>query len=106
MTYDGIGKGLVVFTGCGHAGVVNTARHAVRLAGGPLHAIVGGYHLADADGVKIDATVEDLAKLDPQILLARHCTGWRAKFQMEQAMPGRLAPSSVGLTYQISSEMS
>jgi 7,8-dihydropterin-6-yl-methyl-4-(beta-D-ribofuranosyl)aminobenzene 5'-phosphate synthase len=67
-----------------------------------LHAIVGGYHLADADGVKIDATVEDLAKLEPKILLAGHCTGWRAKYKMEQVMPGRLAPSSVGLRYRIS----
>ena len=86
--------------------MVNTARHALRLVGGPLHAIVGGYHLADADGAKVDATVEDLAKLGPAILLAGHCTGWRAKFRMEQAMPGRLAPSSVGLTYRIAAEMS
>jgi 7,8-dihydropterin-6-yl-methyl-4-(beta-D-ribofuranosyl)aminobenzene 5'-phosphate synthase len=70
-----------------------------------VHAIVGGYHLADADDEKIKATVEDLAKLDPTILLAGHCTGWRAKFQMEQAMPGRLAPASVGLTYRISADI-
>ncbi|KAK8140236.1 hypothetical protein PG984_000302 [Apiospora sp. TS-2023a] len=38
------GKGLVVFTGCSHAGVVNVSRHAVRLGGGdvPLYSVVGG----------------------------------------------------------------
>jgi 7,8-dihydropterin-6-yl-methyl-4-(beta-D-ribofuranosyl)aminobenzene 5'-phosphate synthase len=42
------GKGLVVLTGCGHAGVVNIARYARRLTGDqPLHALLGGFHLAD-----------------------------------------------------------
>lgn len=40
------GKGLVVLTGCGHAGVVNIARYASRLTGGqPLYALLGGFHL-------------------------------------------------------------
>jgi 7,8-dihydropterin-6-yl-methyl-4-(beta-D-ribofuranosyl)aminobenzene 5'-phosphate synthase len=105
LTTDGQpGRGLVVFTGCGHAGVVNTVREALRLDGGPVQAVVGGYHLADADSGKVDATVEDLIALDPKILLAGHCTGWRAKFRMEQAMPGRLAPCSVGMMYRITAE--
>ncbi len=39
-------RGLVVITGCGHAGVVNIARYAQRLTGGqPLYALLGGFHL-------------------------------------------------------------
>lgn len=66
----------------------------------PIHAIVGGYHLATASDVKnIDATVSDLKFLDPAIMMAGHCTGWRAKFSIERAMPGSLVPCAVGMKY-------
>ena len=43
------GKGLVILTGCGHAGVINTIRHARRLTGvEPIHAVIGGFHLTGA----------------------------------------------------------
>ena len=43
------GRGLVVLTGCGHAGAVNICRHALRLTGiDQLHALLGGFHLTGA----------------------------------------------------------
>jgi len=94
-------KGLIVFTGCGHAGVVNTSRHAVELAGHklPLHAVVGGFHLGNSVIEDIQATVKDLKELDPKILLPGHCTGWRAKLEIEKQMPGRLVPCVVGTKF-------
>ncbi|WPG97898.1 Hypothetical protein R9X50_00068100 [Acrodontium crateriforme] len=90
-------KGLVMFTGCSHAGVVNASREAVRLGdNSPLYAVFGGYHLADADADLIANTVSDLQKLKPSSLIAGHCTGWRAKFEIEKTMPGKLVPSFVG----------
>jgi 7,8-dihydropterin-6-yl-methyl-4-(beta-D-ribofuranosyl)aminobenzene 5'-phosphate synthase len=42
------GRGLLVLTGCGHAGAINIARHAQRLTGVPaLHGLLGGLHLSD-----------------------------------------------------------
>lgn len=107
------GKGIVLFTGCSHAGVVNSCRHALNLLNDsddivdtshttniPLHAVVGGYHLATSHDAKaIEPTVKDLEKLDPAVLMPGHCTGWRAKFAIEQQMPGRLAPCAVGMKY-------
>ncbi|KAF2458585.1 beta-lactamase-like protein [Lineolata rhizophorae] len=91
------GKGVVVFTGCSHAGAVNASRHAVELGdSAPLYAIVGGYHLADAERDTIDATVKDFKSLGPKILIPGHCTGWRAKCKIEQEMPGCMVPSFVG----------
>ncbi|KAK4550732.1 hypothetical protein LTR36_000311 [Oleoguttula mirabilis] len=91
------GKGVVVFTGCSHAGVVNAAKHAVELGNDtPLYAVMGGFHLADADTEKIASTTADLKALDVKLLLAGHCTGWRAKFEIQKEMPGRLVPSFVG----------
>jgi len=57
---------------------------------------MGGFHLADAEPDMIKQTVQDLKALSPTTLLAGHCTGWRAKFEIQQQMPGRLVPSFVG----------
>lgn len=98
------GKGLVVFTGCSHAGVINVCRHAVELAGGgevPLYGVVGGFHLADNHPEKLAQSLEDLKALKPQVLMPGHCTGWRFKFMCEQAMPAVLAPSFCGTTYTL-----
>ncbi|KAJ5306382.1 hypothetical protein PENANT_c017G09347 [Penicillium antarcticum] len=91
-------KGLVVFTGCSHAGVVNTVKHAVQLTGGkaPVHAVVGGFHLAMSEPDQIESTVTDLKKLDPAVLMPGHCSGWRAKFAIEKHMPGLMVPCTVG----------
>ncbi|PGH21412.1 hypothetical protein AJ80_03329 [Polytolypa hystricis UAMH7299] len=95
------GKGIVVLTGCSHAGVVNATRHAVELIGKevPLHAVIGGYHLSTSQPEHVSATVCDLKALDPAILLPGHCSGWRVKFEIEKELPGRLVPSSVGVKY-------
>jgi 7,8-dihydropterin-6-yl-methyl-4-(beta-D-ribofuranosyl)aminobenzene 5'-phosphate synthase len=92
-------KGIVLFTGCSHAGVVNTAIHARNLLGGsvPFHAVVGGFHLAASDEAQIESTIRDLKKLDPAVLLPGHCSGWRAKFAIEKHMPGTLVPCTVGV---------
>lgn len=87
-----------MLTGCSHAGVVNCTQHALELAGGraPLHAVIGGFHLATSDATQIESSIKDLLKLDPAVLLPGHCTGWRAKFAIEKRQPGMLVPCSVG----------
>ena len=87
-----------MFTGCSHAGVVNASKHAVELGqGSPLYAVMGGFHLADAEPAQIQATAQDLKALDAKVLLTGHCTGWRAKFELQRVMAeGSLVPSFVG----------
>ncbi|PSR88674.1 beta-lactamase-like protein [Coniella lustricola] len=98
------GKGIVVFTGCSHAGIINVCRHAVELGGGlsPLYAIVGGFHLADNNPEKLARSLQDLTDLQPQVLMPGHCTGWKFKFLCEQSMPAVLAPSFSGTTFTLS----
>ncbi len=93
------GKGIVVFTGCSHAGVVNTTKNALGLIGNniPLHAVVGGFHLAMSEDDQVQSTVADLKRLDPAVLMPGHCSGWRAKFAIEKHMPGTLVPCTVGI---------
>ncbi|KAJ5198223.1 uncharacterized protein N7498_007340 [Penicillium cinerascens] len=92
-------KGIVVFTGCSHAGVVNTAKHATELITPKtlLHAVVGGFHLAASEEAQIQSTVTDLKRLDPAVLMPGHCSGWRSKFAIEKHMPGTLVPCTVGI---------
>jgi 7,8-dihydropterin-6-yl-methyl-4-(beta-D-ribofuranosyl)aminobenzene 5'-phosphate synthase len=99
-----LGKGLVLLTGCSHRGVVSASREALRLTNHkiPLHAILGGYHLAGSeqkDNTKVELTVNDLKQLDPKVLLPGHCSGWRVKMEIEKSMPGRLVPCTVGSRY-------
>ena len=94
-------RGLVVITGCGHAGVVNIARYAERLTGGqPLYALLGGFHLGGPlFEPLIPRVLDDLAALNPGVLVPAHCTGWRAQHAMSARFPDAYVPSAVGTTF-------
>lgn len=97
------GKGLVIVTGCGHAGIINIVRNAQRLTGvEQIHAIVGGFHLTGGLFEPIiPATVDALLKLNPRYLVPGHCTGLSATMQLARAMPDAFIPNSVGTTFQL-----
>lgn len=97
------GRGLVVLTGCGHGGAVNTVRHAMRLTGvDRLHALLGGLHLSGpAFEPIIPATVQALTDLAPDLLAPGHCTGWRAQHALEGALPDAWVASSSGTRYSL-----
>jgi 7,8-dihydropterin-6-yl-methyl-4-(beta-D-ribofuranosyl)aminobenzene 5'-phosphate synthase len=97
-------RGLLVLTGCGHAGAVNVARHAMRLTGvGRLHALVGGLHLGGPFfEPSIGATVQALTELRPDLLVPGHCTGWRAQHALADALPEAWVQGSSGTRYHLS----
>jgi 7,8-dihydropterin-6-yl-methyl-4-(beta-D-ribofuranosyl)aminobenzene 5'-phosphate synthase len=95
------GRGLVVLTGCGHAGAVNIARHAMRLTGvDRLHALLGGFHLT-GPGFEpiIEPTVDALTDLAPDVIVPAHCTGWRAQHRLAAALPEAFVPNAVGTSF-------
>jgi 7,8-dihydropterin-6-yl-methyl-4-(beta-D-ribofuranosyl)aminobenzene 5'-phosphate synthase len=98
------GRGLVIITGCGHAGVVNIVRHAMRLTGvGRLLAVIGGFHLSGpAFEPVIAPTVAALTDLAPELIAPGHCTGWRAQHTLAAALPDAWVQGSVGTTYILS----
>jgi 7,8-dihydropterin-6-yl-methyl-4-(beta-D-ribofuranosyl)aminobenzene 5'-phosphate synthase len=95
------GRGLVVLTGCGHGGAINTVRHAMRLTGvDRLHALLGGLHLGGpAFEPIIQPTVRALTDLAPDLLAPGHCTGWRAQHALAAALPDAWVASSSGTSY-------
>lgn len=94
-------KGLVVLTGCGHAGIVNTVRYARKLTGiDEIHAVIGGFHLSGPLFEPIIAeTSRALAELNPRHVVPTHCTGWKAAHAMSHVMPDAFIISSVGTTF-------
>jgi 7,8-dihydropterin-6-yl-methyl-4-(beta-D-ribofuranosyl)aminobenzene 5'-phosphate synthase len=96
-------KGLVVITGCGHAGVVNIARYARLLTGGqPLHALMGGFHLnGPIFEPLIPQVLDDLAELSPDWLVPAHCTGWRAQHAMSARFGEAFVPNAVGTSFYL-----
>jgi 7,8-dihydropterin-6-yl-methyl-4-(beta-D-ribofuranosyl)aminobenzene 5'-phosphate synthase len=97
------GQGLVVITGCGHAGVVNIARYAQRLTGGePLYALLGGFHLSGPlFEPLIPRVLDDLAAMNPGVLVPAHCTGWRAQHAMSARFPAAFVPNTVGTSFRL-----
>ncbi|HET6690895.1 MAG TPA: MBL fold metallo-hydrolase [Miltoncostaeaceae bacterium] len=91
-------RGLVVLTGCGHAGIVNILRHARALTGGErIHAVVGGFHLTGRAFEPIIApTCEALAGFAPDHLVPAHCTGWKAQHAIAARFPDAFIPNCVG----------
>ena len=96
-------RGLVILTGCGHAGIVNTVRYARRLtACDEVAAIVGGFHLSGPMFEPIiEPTVEAFAELAPAVLAPAHCTGWKAVHRLATRFPDAFVMSTVGTTITI-----
>jgi 7,8-dihydropterin-6-yl-methyl-4-(beta-D-ribofuranosyl)aminobenzene 5'-phosphate synthase len=97
------GRGLVVLTGCGHAGAVNIARHALRLTGvDRLGGLLGGLHLTgQVFEPLIEPTVTALAAMEPDLVVPAHCTGWRAQHRLAATLPGAFVPNAVGTSFHV-----
>jgi 7,8-dihydropterin-6-yl-methyl-4-(beta-D-ribofuranosyl)aminobenzene 5'-phosphate synthase len=96
-------KGLVVMTGCGHAGVVNTVSYAQRLTGvEQVHAIIGGFHLnGPLFEPLIPLVCAAFEKFAPNVIVPTHCTGWRAIHALAAAFPSAFVPNSVGSRFEL-----
>jgi 7,8-dihydropterin-6-yl-methyl-4-(beta-D-ribofuranosyl)aminobenzene 5'-phosphate synthase len=95
------GRGLVVIGGCSHAGIINTVKHAQKVARtDAVHAVLGGFHLSGPVFEPIiGPTIEEMKKIGPDYVVPMHCTGWRAINQFAKEMPGEFLLNSVGTTY-------
>lgn len=92
------GRGVVVFSACSHAGIVNVL-HAARdtFPGETLHAVMGGFHLSGENEAIIPETVRDLGDFGLDLIIPSHCTGWRAINALERAYgEGIVTPGAVG----------
>jgi len=96
-------KGLVVLTGCGHAGIVNITRYARRLTGlDTLYAVIGGFHLGGPlFEPLIPRVCAELGKLSPAVIVPAHCTGWAAQRALADRFPAASIPNTVGTRFEL-----
>ncbi|KAF9529429.1 beta-lactamase-like protein [Crepidotus variabilis] len=100
IVVDVVGKGLVIFSACSHAGIVNVVKDAVDTFKRPIHMIIGGLHLAGPESAPIvPKTVRFLStdlKPAPAYVLPMHCSGFHAKVALEKALGEGCVPAGVG----------
>jgi 7,8-dihydropterin-6-yl-methyl-4-(beta-D-ribofuranosyl)aminobenzene 5'-phosphate synthase len=94
-------KGLIILTGCGHAGIINTIKFAKKVTGiEKIHCVIGGFHLSGQDYEdSIPLTLAELTRVDPHYIVPCHCTGWKATNKIINMMPEKFIQSSVGSTF-------
>jgi len=97
-------QGLIVVSGCGHAGIINTllyARKAVRATN--IYAVIGGFHLFDANEEKLAWTAKELAPMGITYFLAAHCTGVESTVRLRELMKlpaERMTIAQVGRVFE------
>jgi 7,8-dihydropterin-6-yl-methyl-4-(beta-D-ribofuranosyl)aminobenzene 5'-phosphate synthase len=74
------GKGLIVFSACSHAGIVNVLLDLCqKFPDVPIHTVIGGLHLGGlAMEKRIAPTVANLRQFNCRQIIPAHCSGWRA----------------------------
>jgi len=93
-------KGLVIVSGCAHAGIINIVRHAQKVTGTEkIHAVIGGFHLADADPGIIEITAADLREIGPDHIIPAHCTGFAATRRFAEEMEDQFTFNTAGAKY-------
>jgi len=96
-------KGLIILSGCAHAGIINTVNYAKQVTGiKTVYAVMGGFHLAGRGfEAKIAPTLTELARINPALIVPSHCTGWRAIVAIHREFPDAFIWNSVGNLYQL-----
>lgn len=96
-------EGLIVCVGCSHAGLINTL-NAVREAAGTsrIRAIIGGFHLLNARGPRLEQTFAALQLMSPELLVPGHCTGRKAVDGLRRAFGSRVSACRCGIRFQFS----
>jgi 7,8-dihydropterin-6-yl-methyl-4-(beta-D-ribofuranosyl)aminobenzene 5'-phosphate synthase len=91
-------EGLVVVTGCAHAGIINTVRHGVAVTGlTKVAAVLGGFHLVGASVERVTATIDTLRGYPGVKVATGHCTGNKAAARIGDSFGHDFIPLSCGL---------
>ena len=95
-------RGLIVISGCCHSGIVNTLQAVGSLfPNTPVWAVVGGFHLLEAEAARVERSIDFLTSLNPQRVIAGHCTGFDALCSLRRAFGKRFQRLSVGTRYTL-----
>jgi 7,8-dihydropterin-6-yl-methyl-4-(beta-D-ribofuranosyl)aminobenzene 5'-phosphate synthase len=97
-------RGLVIISGCAHAGIVNTILTAQRVAGiEKVLAVIGGLHFVDASEEKVENSILFLHE-NVDHVFAGHCTGFESCCKMNKVLQDRFHQITTGMTIRFSSD--
>jgi 7,8-dihydropterin-6-yl-methyl-4-(beta-D-ribofuranosyl)aminobenzene 5'-phosphate synthase len=95
-------KGLVVLTGCGHTGIINTIKQGQKLSGiDRIYAVVGGFHLEGSSDEHMEKVLDYFNKISPDIICGMHCTGFDFNTKLLSGMPDKATLGVVGTTFNL-----
>ncbi len=95
-------KGLIIITGCSHAGICNIIEYAKEVCGdNRVVDIIGGFHLLNPPAQQLEGTLSYLEALQPESVHACHCTDLSAKIALSRVI--RLKEVGVGLSIKYDS---
>jgi 7,8-dihydropterin-6-yl-methyl-4-(beta-D-ribofuranosyl)aminobenzene 5'-phosphate synthase len=96
-------KGLIILSGCAHSGIVNTIKQVQKISGvKKIHAIIGGFHLINAEPEIIVNTVSEILAMGPKHVAPAHCTGFEAIVAFSRGMPSEFILNVAGTRYSFS----
>jgi 7,8-dihydropterin-6-yl-methyl-4-(beta-D-ribofuranosyl)aminobenzene 5'-phosphate synthase len=92
------GKGLVIISGCGHAGIINSVLYGRKITGiNTIHGVLGGFHLqGPAFEPIVEQTISEFKAIQPEVAVPMHCTGWAAIKRFSEELPSAFVLNSVG----------
>lgn len=93
--------GLIIISGCAHAGIINTIKYAIEMTGQKrILAFIGGTHLITANTDRLDSTVEALKRINPANLIPAHCTGFPASARLYQEFGPIVKKGEAGMVFK------
>lgn len=94
----GTDSGLIVLVGCAHSGLINTLQQVKRQNPGQrIRAVIGGFHLVNADRRRMERTIQALRRMEPEQIIPCHCTGEEAVEQLRHAFGKHCRPGMAGM---------
>ncbi len=69
-----------------------------------ISAVIGGFHLIDADQERINKTAEELKALSPGKIYTGHCTGLKAEAKLMHEFGSRFKKMRTGMTITFKEE--
>ena len=88
--------------GCCHAGLINTLERVKELTGKEkCYGVMGGLHLVGASQERINFTINELKKWDPEVIIPLHCSGREAMCALKSYFPKRTKLFSCGDSFSL-----
>jgi len=91
-------KGLIIITGCGHAGIVNIQNRFKKFLEEPIYYTIGGFHLLRSSDKEITETIQNI---DTKFISATHCTGEKAIKMIKTYFGDKFIPIGLGAVVEL-----